>query len=64
MYPKKKKRGINKKKKKEKKERKKEEMEETSNPRVLSVEEKRRNVGRLFTKNFFVSRRKEKVPAN
>lgn len=39
-------------------------MEETSNPRVLSVEEKRQNVGRLFTKNFFVSRRKEKVPAN
>lgn len=50
--------------KKRKKKRKKEEMEETSNPRVLSVEEKRQNVGRLFTKNFFVSRRKEKVPAN
>lgn len=59
MYPKKKKKGINKKKK-----RKKEKMEEMSNPRVLSVEEKRRNVGRFFTKNFFVSRRKEKVPAN
>lgn len=54
----------NKQKKEKRKERKKEEMEETSNPRVLSVEEKRRNVGRLFTKNFFVSRRKEKVPAN
>ena len=49
--------------KKEKK-RKKEKMEEMSNPRVLSVEEKRRNVGSFFTKNFFVSRRKEKVPAN
>ena len=63
MYPKKKK-ERNKQKKEKRKERKKEEMEETSNPRVLSVEEKRRNVGRLFTKNFFVSRRKEKVPAN
>lgn len=38
-------------------------MEETSNPRVLS-EEGGENVGRLFAKNFFVSRRKEKVPAN
>lgn len=55
-----KKKGINKKRKERKK---KEEMEETSNPRVLS-EEGEENVGRFFAKNFFVSRRKEKIPAN
>lgn len=61
MYPGE--RGREKERDKQKERKKKEEMEETSNPRVLS-EEGGENVGRLFAKNFFVSRRKEKVPAN